>query len=335
MKNLSKSKIICLYVGVAILIVALGFLAHYFYLFKSETKEFVHSPCLSAGEEVEYQVQRNEDGPSSAKIFIKEKNTNKIIFGFQIENIVPNHYHPYEIHRCGIYLVREFNVDYKKGKPLPNFRMEVWRYWYNGIGEKLVEENDFRVDPLERYIVVEQSYLGQPDYALVIKDLSTKEDIFVLTLNDIKNINPEVQLGSFNLGKFTEDGRYLWGTLFIGALDTAYYRIELDTWKTEVFSPPPDIPSGAERATNFTGWLAYADITSFTGLEGITEQIEEKARREGRMKNLWIYNFFTKEKIKIASADPGWRFNLKWISDTELEYYLPSGERKIYKIQSK
>ncbi|MCK4354910.1 hypothetical protein KAW43_00970 [Candidatus Parcubacteria bacterium] len=248
------------------------------------------------------------------------------------------------MHKCGVYAIRTFNYDYQKKIPLENYRRELWRYNYNGKGKALIAsyakwsfENilgDFRVDPTENYVVLERGYLGSPDYALVIKVLETKEDVFVLTLDEILEKHSDIEPGSFGLGIWTPDGKYLWGDIYVGAYETAYYRVEMGTWKTDILSMPSDLPSGAERAWNFKGWLAYVDMTSFTGFGGVVEQMEEEARQRGEMKNLWIYNLFTKEKIKIASSDPSWRFKPKWLSDTELEYELPSGERKIYEINS-
>ncbi len=101
----------------------------------------------------------------------------------------------------------------------------------------------------------------------------------------------------------------------------------------DIFPAPSDILAGVERAVNFNNlYLAYVDIPTFTGFQEVYEQIIEEAKKEEKQKNLFAYNLRTKEKVKIASADPEWRFNLKWISDAELEYYLPPGERKIYKL---
>jgi len=343
-----------LYIILFLLIIAFGFLGYYFFQPENKSEETSHGPCLSANEFADYPIDEKyakEIGVPKMPltISVRDKTTKKEKFSFQIENINPEHVHPLEIHKCGVYVIKMINFDPKKTKQEPGFKKELWVYRYDKGYDKILTfaekdklgvyhlfyNDNFRIDPTENYLVLEQSYLGQSDYALVIKDLKTKEDVFVLTLDDIKKINPEVQLGNFNLGKFIKDGKYLWGTLFVGASDTAYYRVELGTWKTEIFSPPPDIPSGAERSTSFAGYVVYADITSFTGIKEITKQIEEGARKEGKMKNLWIYNLFTKEKYKIASADPSWRFNLKWISDTELEYYLPSGEREVFNVEKR
>lgn len=309
-----------------------------------KSERISHSPCLSDDEIAEYKINKKQGEVSSATIFVKKKETGKELFNFQIELPIPDHYHPIELHRCGVYAVRNFNYDFSRRQALSNYRIELWRYRYTGEGDSRVLLSDipisgsgfgtdFRIDNLENYVVLERYYLGNPDYALVVKDLKTKEDVFVLTLEEVLKKYPDIRRGSFGLGIFTPDNKYLWGNIYEGAYDIAYYRIELGTWKTDILPSPSDLPSGAERDFNFKGWFAYVDITSFTGSKEITEQIEEDARQAGQMKNLWLYNLFTKEKIKIAWADPSWRFNQKWLSDNELEYYIPPGERKIYKTE--
>lgn len=91
--------------------------------------------------------------------------------------------------------------------------------------------------------------------------------------------------------------------------------------------------AGVERAINFNNfYLAYVDIPTFVGIQEVYEQIIEKAKKDGKQKNLYLYNLRTKERVKVASTDPEKRFNIKWLSDTELQYELASGEKKIYKI---
>jgi len=328
--NINFRKII-LIIFLLVLVLLLG-IGIYFYFSRTQLQELSHGSCLLDNEVVEYRIEKRKDAPSSADVFIKEKDTNKQIFKFRISNIVPDHYYSYEAHRCGIYMVREFNYDYKREKPLPGFKMEVWRYSYDGVGKKIVEENDFRIDPTESYIVLIKSYLGKPDYALVIKDLKTQEDVFVLKYSDLINKYSAPQ-GYLRLGRWTDDGKYLWGTLFIGAFDTAYYRIEAGNWQAKVFSPPPDMPSGAERTTSFAGYIAYADFPTFFGIDIIAKQEQERFKQEEKEKHLYVYNLFTKEKELLATvADPAWNFKPNWLSDTELQYELPTGEKKIYRI---
>ncbi len=85
--------------------------AIYFYLVKNfplekqiekQPEKVGHEPCLSHDEIVEYRIEKQKDTSSNAIVSIREKDTKKQIFQFQIENIVPGHYHPYEAHKCGI-----------------------------------------------------------------------------------------------------------------------------------------------------------------------------------------------------------------------------------------
>ena len=240
---------------------------------------------------------------------------------------------------------------------MPGLSSEIWRYDYNGVANKILVLSgesetgvpdaggvpgklysfnysfDFVTDPNEQYLVLEKSYLGKDDYALVIKELNTLKDLLVLNLKDVLRQHPDVIPGSFGLGRWSDDGKYLYGDIFQGALSTAYYVIKAETWKVDIYAAPSDILAGVERAINFQNLhLAYVDIPTFTGFQEVYEQIIKEAKREGKLKNLFVYNLRTKEKIKITSADPEWRFDINWLSDTELQYELPSGEKKIYKI---
>ena len=80
--------------------------------------------------------------------------------------------------------------------------MELWKYNYNGDGKKLIllDEDiigdlkkykhyfstDFRVDPTESYIFLIRSYLGQPDYAFVIKDLELTAFTIIMALKGLE-----------------------------------------------------------------------------------------------------------------------------------------------------
>lgn len=310
------------------------------------------SGCLKDNEYADYTVDRryvkNAKIPTvPVTVFIRDRLSNESKNSFEIGDLLPL----LRVERCGVYVTREFN------KGLPNVRDELWRYDYTGKGaeiltlasfkDKSIEgtyyESAFRVDPQEKYVVLVRGYTGQSDYALVIKDLSNLKDLFVLTLYDLEKLAPDMALGSFstglNLGDFeikawTDDYRYLWGTLFDGARDTAYYRIDMSSWKTEVFPSPVDLPTGAEHVESPIGYLVYADFPTFFGIDVIAQQEQEKFRQDKKLKHLYLYNLRTKEKTLLAAiSDPGQHFNPKWFSDTELQYTLPSGEVKTYTIK--
>lgn len=297
--------------------------------------------CLTDDEYADYEINKKINEVSSAVISIKNKSTNKVISSFKIEVPIPDHYHPIEFHKCGVYALRIFDYNYVTKATGENYRVELWAYDYNGRGMSLLRDpakwsyqnvlNDFRIDPTEKYAVLEQPYLGSPNYALIIKDLKTSDTVFTLNLSDLLKQYPSIQQGSFDLGVWTDDGKYLWGSLYDGPFETAWYRIEAGTWKVDIFPPPPGIQSGVERAWNFGGWIAYADITSFTGDSNVTNQIEQDATSQGQQKHLWLYNFFTKQKTLIVSVDPSWHFDIN-LSETVLTYHLPGQATSTYTL---
>jgi parallel beta-helix repeat protein len=311
-----------------------------------EESQRTHSVCLSDDEVAAYEIREKKRGAMDNEavviMSINDKKTGAKEFDFQIDNVRIN-YRPIEVHKCGVYIVKRFNYDYKKIEQDPgsDYKEELWKYDYNGNGETLIllaekpkefiayYSTDFRVDPTENYIVLIRSYLGQPDYALVIKDLETKEDVFVLPLKDISNLE-----GSIGLRSWTKDGRYFWGDIFVGAYVLAFFRIDTVNWNVEVFEIPEGVLGGS--ALNIEkGYVTQHPGHVWTGIDILTEQIKEEWREQGKISSLYLYNLFTKERTLLATTDePLWRFKPKWLSDTELEYELPNGERKIYKINS-
>lgn len=330
---------------IIVLLICLGLLTVAVYFFKKSATEKEapkHDACLANDEIVDYTIDEKyakeiKIPAVPTTIYIKDKSSDTVRYSFVIDNFLPM----IRVQKCGVYVVKKFSEnDY-------TYNDELWRYDYNGIGTKIFTLASFKdkklngisygtaftIDPQEKYISLERSYLGQPDYALVIKDAKTLADVFVLTLDNVKKINPNIQNGIFGLGNWAPDSKYLWGTLFDGALDTAYIWVKTGSWKVEVFSPSPDLPSGAERIINFSGYVAYADFPTFFGIDIIAKQEQEKFKEEGRQKHLYLYNLRTKEKKLITNtADPTWRFNIKWLSDTELQYEMPNGEKKVYTI---
>jgi len=56
-------------------------------------------------------------------------------------------------------------------------------------------------------------------------------------------------------------------------------------------------------------------------------------QEDGLKSELHLRHLPTGKDILVASVDePLWRFSPKWISDTELEYTLPSGAKKTFVI---
>ncbi len=306
-----------------------------------------HSACLGDNEVANYRIENNPEGGALVFISITDKTTNVEINNLQVPILGTGYAHPIELHKCGIYVLRKFNYDYKKNIYLPGYSLELWRYDYSGEGNKLIilgnkdldgKENaffqlNFNVNNAEDLITLTRGYLGSSDYAIVVKDLKTFNDILVLTQEDlVKNYGvPQYEIGA---GRWIDDKTFL---VFVTAGAVSYDEIvvhqdENNNWKLTVLPIPED--ASIVTAWNPDGyWIAYNNGPGWIGAEEVAQDIYKQWRAEGKTQSLFVYNLATKQKITLASKiDPAWSFKTTWISTTTLEYYTPPGEKKIYKI---
>ncbi len=305
--------------------------------------------CLEENEIAEYAIKKGTHKwlgipEYPLTIFVKKKGTNEKIFSFQIDDIRKTS-RSVEVCKCGVYVVKLFNYDFQKAKKKLGYRSELWKYDYGSNGEMIIlmsEKPDefisyynssFRVDPLERYVVLERGYLYKDDYALVIKDLETKEDVFTLLHSELPKKDLKLQ-GLFDFREWTKDGRYFWGAISAGAVVPGFFRIDTEAWEYELFADLPEWIGGGDRLNIETGWVTYHTDMVWTGIHDATEAIKQERREQGIGTTLYIYNLFTKEKRFIyKTEEPIWFTKPEWLSDTELEYELPSGEKNIYQIE--
>lgn len=288
--------------------------------------------CISR-EKIKVELNKIEKAPSNARVKITNFNNEKD-FEFRIENVKVGHYNAYEIHECALYIVKEFNVDYKIGKALPGYRIEVWQYQYNGNGKKFVESDDFRVNPLEIFIATKKGYFGSPDYAIIIKDIKTLNDVFALPMAEIEKKSPDI-IGnmSFAGGGWSRDGRYLWADMAYGANTLGFIRIDSQGWSVDLFTSPKDV-LGGDALNLEKGLITVHPDNVWFGFADITKEEKEKRREQGIGTELYIHNLITSERQFVAKTDePLWYFKPKWFSDAELQYELPNGEKKIYVVK--
>ena len=334
---------------------------YYFFEKLSPSKQILsevqttRSPCLGENEIVDFPVNEYYSGEDfkypkfPVVIYIKDKNTNKEKFHFQIDGVRENYY-PLEIRRCGIYIIRQFNYDSQKVKQGltqgVGYRSEFWRYTYDGKGESLFLfheitdrgeyksyfATDFRVDPQEIYVVLERGYPDADNYALVMRNLNIGKDDFVLLRQVLLEKYPEF-VGYFRLREWTRDGNYFWATLSMTSKVEAFLRILKNVWKVDVLSAPTGTMGGVALNTE-SGWITYDDGSPWTGVMELDQMYKEQWQKEGKKVHFYLYNLFTKENILLTTiGDPSWSFKPRWLSDTELQYELPVGEKKIYEIK--
>ena len=318
-----------------------------------EITQEIYSFCLEKDEFADYPI----DGRYAKEIkmpqiplivYIKDRDTNEIKHNFRIDNVREGQSSIIELHTCGVYVIRMFNYNPKKSNQDPGFRVELWKYQYSGSGNSILllaekDKNgiykgdysyDFDVDFWEKTLVLIKSYLGKDDYSLVIKDINTKEDILSIKLNDITKKYPNV-IGSIGLIKWTDDGRYFWADIFDGAYTKGFIRVDSKDWSYQIFEMPGDMDIGVSGPLNFnTGYTLLYPGLVWTGVVEVDQQLRNELLKEGKQSIIYLYNIFTKQRELIATTTkPLWDFNGQWLSDTELQYTLPSGEKRIYKIE--
>lgn len=318
-----------------------------------QNKEPSRQPCLSDNEIADFDYKAglyDSTGvklPSNATttIFIKDKNTNEELFRFTITDVEINS-PSLEIHKCGVYVMRNFDFDKKEGI---HKRHELWRYTYDKKSEIILTNEvffkiyglSFLIDPSENYLTLTRYYQGHPDHAVVVKNLKTSqlEDVLIIRPDDIwqKLLQLRKERDVEAIG-WSGDGKYLWGGSQQNLTDTAYFRININDKNKEtleVFPMPEDaVHYGPPRVD--IGYIWYIYGAPWVGFYEMGEKIYDEWQKEGKKEILYLYNLFTKEKITLAAADdPRWTFKPRWLSDNKLRYQIPSGETKIYEIKPK
>jgi len=352
MKKLIKAKLKANWTYIIVIIFVASFVAAGILIYlkwplqKAANNQTTHGACLSDNETATFNIIGGQTTATSADVIISDKVTGKEKLRFQVDNLFVNHYHLYETHKCSIYIIKEFDFDQKHAKFLPGFRVELWQYKYDGKGVPILTfagkdakgqttvyyEADFRIDFLETLMALIKGYLGDIDnFATIIKELETKKDVFSLKYKNITSKYPDIE-GVFDFNGWTRDSHYFWGHIQQGANILAFFRIERDTWKVDIL-PAPEGTLGGTAFNPEYGYITYDTGPGWIGVVEVAEQVYDEWRKAGKKIDFYVYNLFTKEKTLLATIDdPSWSFQQKWISDTELEYELPGGEKKIYKI---
>lgn len=196
-----------------------------------------YSKCLGEWESVEYVSDYKN---RFVDVYIKNGGEKSHLF--KISDVSSGS--QIEVHKCGLYLIRAFGFDYDKMKELNNYRVEIWKYSFDGdaikvltLGEKdqfnsskYYYEYDFRINDEESYITLIGRY-ASPE-VLTIKDLNTVSDAFVFTKNDLLDEygvdykNPEL-LYLVDTWKWNEN--YFTFTVF----SNISFRVNISDWRLE------------------------------------------------------------------------------------------------------
>ncbi len=306
--------------------------------------------CLQGNQYVEISFEDNKRRSESyISIKVKDNVDGAVVNEIRQSITSASHYHPYEQMKCAIYFSRSFNYDYEKNEPLPNNQTGIWKYNYEGFGEEIIRtaetisgersdyvsfyQNDFRVSPNELHISLTVSYQGQSDYALIIKDLETRKDVFKLTLTELLEIDEQF-VGSFGFLEWTDDGRYFWTSLYDGAYVKGWVRIDTNDWSYEAFPAPPDRTLNGYQLNTESGWVPFMPGGVWTGMDIVEEQVSRDRAERGETLDLYLYNIYTEEEILVADTEAtSWvDVGTEWTDDKTLQYKLPSGEKAIFAL---
>ncbi len=177
------------------------------------------STCLSDEETPTWRRDSAEDGKLLAKILILRKGTkDNVIKSFSIETGFLDAPYSYmggiQPRRCAVYARRVFNYDIINNKLvpgsnelLPGGSMELWRYTYDGKGEKILTlyeremttgkynlyfSEDFDINETETIAAIYKGgyvitgYGDNPfPYGVVFRNLKTGKDEFEITIQEL------------------------------------------------------------------------------------------------------------------------------------------------------
>lgn len=306
------------------------------------------SVCLQDGEVAEYEFEDNKR-KSPSFVTVRVKRGDEVVEEFTETILSPTHYHPIELHPCGVYFVRGFNYDYTTRTSLPDSKVELWRFDYAGYGEPQVLtyddelgglqshnhyfSSDFRVNHDETFVAL----IDTEDYSnqsFVIKSLQSGENIFEIRVATIHKDDPSIY-GAPSLLDWTDDGRYFWADLHDAAYEIAWIRIDTTDWSYAVYKAPQGILGGYPLDIN-TGWVTHVPGAFWTGVAQDTDIIRQERLAAGQTtSSLYLYNVITGQELLIDTFDdPVWSgWPHWWLDERTLKYTMPDGEKRTYILE--
>jgi hypothetical protein len=305
--------------------------------------------CLKDYETATYDIADKQKRPGRVKITITDTRGAEPARSIDIGLLNPSHYYPIELHECHFYLAQVENYDYEKSEPLPGYKAVISGYNYLGSSREVViladspdgkretagryYGTDFRVSFDERFIVLEQSYSETPDYALVIKNIESGEDVFVLPMSAVMEGNPK-RNGVFNLHGWTKDSSYFWTGTSETAYVKSYIRVDTRDWSYEIFDAPEGALGGSPLNLE-NGWVPINPGGQWTGSYEMDQILTKDLKEQGYTNPLLLYNLFTEEDILLAETPdtPMFWYEPEWLSDTELQYTMPDGTKRSYTMR--
>ncbi|HUC02145.1 MAG TPA: hypothetical protein VMA75_04585 [Candidatus Paceibacterota bacterium] len=231
-------------------------------------------------------------------------------------------------------MMREFNYDYVHGKVLPNFNIQVWKYDYSGNSQEIGTAEDFRVNSSQTMMAAVSFLTTSTMPSLEVYDLSNDNIVFSLSLSQIPEQESNT-IVNFDLenGGWSHDGRYLWFDSNDEADTLGFLRIDTSNWSYQVFSAP-HTTMGGDALNPDVGMTTYeTNVAPWTADSQIDQEYRDQAQQAGQITSFYIYNLLTGQNYLVTTTtDPTYYYHPLWLSDSELQYTLPSGATSTYTI---
>ncbi len=292
--------------------------------------------CLANNEIASYTTtnNRNKRIADVGTVVVANKEDGTQIFSFSINDVDASHYHGYELHNCGIYVIRQFNYDYLHGSAMPGYRQELWKFGYNGISMKLTEVYDFRVSPNESTLSFSPFLTTSTDSSVILENLKTKQTVFTILPSEVAQQNPNIiaDIG-FYPGGWSDDSKYFWFNFSQAADVLGFVRFNTSDDSYQAFTAPTTTMGGDAFNPN-TGMTTYeTNVAPWTGSSEIDQQYRNQAAQSGQVSSFYVYDLLTKQNYLVATTtDPTYYFQPKWLSDSVLQYTLQSGATSTYAV---
>ena len=271
------------------------------------------SEALTPGEPPEYEITitTQAENEMAADIRVLNLTDGQEILHLTLENVDEGHYHAAEYHAGTLYIIRQW------GSSEEGWKQELWKYDAEGLGEKIYssERIDFRVAPDQSLIAVVQR--GS-------EDLSDDDLIFLDPQgNQVEIISPELENLFLDLGEWSRDGSFFWGTYQAAYRPLYFYQVKIDSWE---FTPYDlsDLSLEHEYALNpNTGQLLFSDLPVFFEVTGYQRFLIQQDPV-----TLYLYDFSDQSQRSISIIISK-SFNPEWIDDHMIEYRDPNGLGRI------
>lgn len=239
-----------------------------------------------------------------------------------LTDVYLEHYHGIESYNNALYVIRRISSNQQSSGEWTD---QLWKYGKDGKDLRLYSSKglDFRVSPNGKYITVIDGN------SLVFLDNKGK---LLKKYNIDKLANDKDTDSSIGLLEWSDDSKYLWGSIYNTANLESFYTIKPQfLWGVKKFDLSNLSVDGEYALNANTGLLLYSDYPKISDLEG-----RERFKNSNSKVTLFLDDLKNNktEVIAVSNAEP---FVPVWVDEYTFEYDLDSDSgktREVYKIKN-